>query len=144
MGKLFYQCLYDKANCYKKLDTVNKIAEHICKFHMGKVNVNKFLKTNNTQSDEDKQPFYLEDIFIVNIFYFYFHFSDIEYFIVIFKKCQQNDCVWAFQHEKGLKYHKLKHKNHCNLDEPINQEILSLLESEKNHPVSITQQFKLS
>lgn len=36
-GKLSYKCMFDEKTCGKKLETLNRIADHICKYHLGKI-----------------------------------------------------------------------------------------------------------
>ena len=51
-GKLSYKCVYDNHKCAKKLDTINKIANHICKNHLSKT-VMKFSNAPSNNHNEN-------------------------------------------------------------------------------------------
>lgn len=65
-GKLSYKCIYDRQTCGKKLDTLNKIANHICKTHLSKTLV-PFTNTAEKIIDplSDNASVYFNNIFIV-------------------------------------------------------------------------------
>jgi hypothetical protein len=39
VAKLSYKCIFDVSTCGKKLETVNKIASHICKSHLNRTEI---------------------------------------------------------------------------------------------------------
>lgn len=87
-GKLSYKCIFDEKTCGKKLETLNRLADHICKMHLAKIEY-KSTRTaeklfsprpplrNSQPEDEDlknklilslnQKPLCFNNILIVNI-----------------------------------------------------------------------------
>ena len=42
-AQLSYKCIYDRKVCCKKTESLNRMAEHICKFHLDNTEVKELL-----------------------------------------------------------------------------------------------------
>lgn len=92
LGKLSFKCTYDTHKCGKKLESMNKIANHICKVHLNEtvmsISSAAMATDNEDQAESIEKTINFNDIMI----------------------CPYNECLLSFQFEKALKLHKLKHK----------------------------------
>ena len=55
MGKLSYKCIYDRHKCGKKLESVNKIATHICKTHLNKTVMKLLNNSGEMNGNQENQ-----------------------------------------------------------------------------------------
>ncbi len=70
IAKMSYKCLFNRSMCGKKLDTVNKIASHICKNHLNKTEIqfeNSSVLSHEDQIDKTPPQVLFNNIFIVSL-----------------------------------------------------------------------------
>ena len=65
LKKFFYKCIFDSKKCCRKLETVNKIASHICKIHLNGTTI-QTQQPHQQNIEWVKQTY--EDIHFNNIF----------------------------------------------------------------------------
>ena len=74
ISKIFYKCNFDPEVCNQRFDAANKIVDHICKYHLGKIELAR-VDVKNEEPPNRKQnlsKIFFGDVFIV-IYFSYRH-----------------------------------------------------------------------